>query len=125
MKNKFLFPVICLFLTGILLSCNIGNNTKVSLTESKTDLSFSAKFPERKTASVQEFINDQLEHKSTFNTYNSEVEGTITLNDQTTFKLTSKAGKLEINFNKAENNEGSVQRIKKLCEGVKEVLAKD
>ncbi|MFM9908299.1 MAG: hypothetical protein ACKVOW_03060 [Chitinophagaceae bacterium] len=125
MKNKFLPAVFSLFLTGSFLSCNVGNDTKVSLTESKTALTFSAYFPDRKTARVQEFINDQLEHKSIFNTYNSEVEGAITLNDQTTFYLKSKAGKLEINFNKEENNEASVQRIKKLCEGVKSVLTKD
>jgi hypothetical protein len=54
---------------------------------------------------------------------NSEIDATLTLQDQTTFYVRSYPGELELKLDKEKNSYEAYERVKKMCEGIKSVVA--
>jgi len=123
MKNKSIQVAF-----GLLLSCLIscsgpGNDTSISIKESENIYKMTAYFPENKTARVKSYINSFISQGDFFTPGNDPVDITADLKDNTKFHIKSKSGKLLIELKKSENSEASLERIKKMCEGIKKVLA--
>lgn len=117
---KYISRISGIFFISVLLACSDGDNLKISVTDSDDTYEFLAKFEDEKTKRIQDFINSQVA-PSSFS--GDHVDITTTLDDKTTFKLEERAGRVRIELDKEANSDASYQRIKKMCEGIKEVLA--
>jgi hypothetical protein len=54
---------------------------------------------------------------------NDYVDASTSLPDNTRFYISESPGRLKIRLNKTQNSTASYFRIKKMCEGVKQLLA--
>jgi hypothetical protein len=71
---------------------------------------------------VHQLLNDHLGEYHHINFRSNEVDEDITLRDNTRFHIYSKPGEIEIDFDKNENSEASCERLRELCEEIKEIL---
>jgi hypothetical protein len=123
MKNKSI-PVALAMLLSCLISCSgPGNDTSISINDSENLYKLTAYFPEDKTARVKRYINSCISEEEFFTPGNDPVDITADLKDNTRFHIKSKSGRLLIEIKKSENTRASLERIKKMCEGIKKVLA--
>lgn len=97
-----------------------GDNIRVSVKESTDEYKFSADFNEKQSKKVQQFMDDFLE-QNTFR--NAEIDADITLDDRTKFYIQLHPGEVKIKLNKSENSLESYKKIKKMGEGIKQILA--
>ena len=97
-------------------------NTNISYSEQDHYYSMKAWFDKNKTGKVERYMNDKIGDRSNMSFTNTRIDGQITLDDHTTFYLKKYSGFLEIKFNKEENSYESYQRIKAMCEGIKEAV---
>jgi hypothetical protein len=70
---------------------------------------------------VYQYINDSIEPNSLFTSEDDRVDMSMTLSDGTTFQIKAYNGELNLTFDKQSNSRRSYVRIRKLCEGVKDV----
>ena len=69
------------------------------------------------------FLNDHLLTNSKVSIHNGFVDDEVTLNDKTTFYINTNPGELNIRINKNENSEESCERVRQVCEELKQILA--
>ena len=128
MKKAFILIAAGLFFVNIFSSCfnYRDNDVSISIQEDEEQYRLSAHFEDRKTRAVQNYISrytaSTVNFKSRRNKY---VDATVTLDDNTRFYIKSKQGLLKIKLDKEENSTESCEKIKKMCEGVKELLAEN
>ena len=124
MKKRFFLFYVLLFVS--LTSCRWyhNRNTDISYSEWSHYYSMKAHFNKNKTRMVDAYMDERLGDKSNMSFINTRIDGQIALDDHTTFYIKKHAGFLEIKFDKAENNYESFQRVKAMCEGIKEVIGK-
>jgi len=123
MKNNTKRAVLAILL-GCLISCSgPKSDTSITIKESENIYSLVAYFPVEQTARIKRYINSCISESEFFTPGNDPVDITADLKDNTRFRIKSKNGKLLIELKKSENTEASLQRIKKMCEGIKQVLA--
>jgi len=67
-------------------------------------------------------MNDKIGRRNNVSFSDTRIDGRLTLDDRTTFFIKKFSGHVEIKLDKGENSPGSYERIKSLCEGIKEVL---
>ena len=79
-------------------------------------------FFENKMDDVEAYMNDRIGQRNNVSFSATHIDGRLTLNDKTTFLIKKFPGHIEIRLDKAENTSGSYQRVKSLCEGIKDVL---
>jgi hypothetical protein len=116
---KYISLISGLLFISVLLACSNGDNLKISVTDSDDTYEFLAKFEEKKTKRVQDFINSQVA-PSSFS--GDHVDITTTLDDKTKFKLEERAGRVRIELDKEANSDASYHRIQTMCEGIKKIL---
>ena len=123
MKNNSKRAVLAILL-GFLISCSgPKSDTSITIKESENIYSMVAYFPEDKTARIKQYINSCISENEFFTPGNDPVDVTADLKDNTRFHIKTKSGKLLIELKKSENTRSSLERIKKMCEGIKKVLA--
>ncbi|MEO5682177.1 MAG: hypothetical protein ABIQ88_06015 [Chitinophagaceae bacterium] len=123
MRKGLQFLAICIICVGCLSSCNRHNhNTSISVNESGGIYTFTASFPEDKTRKIQRVINKSISPGSLFKSANDRTDITTILQDKTTFYVKSSPGRIRIKINRSGNSPASYNRIKELCEEVKEGL---
>ncbi len=127
MKKAFILFAACWVLLGVFSSCYYYSNDDVaiSIKDSDDEYKLSARFDKNKTRAVQNFIEDYTENSGLFTSVNSEVEGAVTLDDNTKVYIKAKKGQLKIKLDKDENSQESYENIKDMCEGIKELLAEN
>jgi hypothetical protein len=116
------------FLLSVFSSCfrYHDNDVSISIKEDDEEYRLSARFDDSKTRAVQNYIKDCTSPNSIFNHGgHNEIDATLTLDDNTRFYIKSYEGRLKIKLNKEENSEESCERIKEMCEGVKQLLAEN
>ena len=111
---------LVIFALSSFLACSNGNDLTISVTDSDDEYEFYAKFDEQKTQRVQDFINTKIAPGSSIT--GDHVDITTTLDDKTQFKLEEYPGKVRIKLDKDENSTASYQRVKAICEGLKQVI---
>ena len=128
MKKIFILVAACVFLANIFSSCfnYHDNDVSVSIQEDEEEYKLSAHFEDRKTRAVQNFITEYTTSAINFKSSNNYyIDATVTLDDDTRFYIKSKEGLLKIKFDKEQNSEESYEKVKEMCEGVKELLAEN
>jgi hypothetical protein len=122
MKKKIFYV---LMFAG-LASCRWHDNgdIDISYSEGSHYYSMKAHFNKNKTRRVESYMDEMIGDRSNMSFVNSRIDGQITLDDHTTFYIKKYTGFLEIKFNKSENSYESYQRIRAMCQGIKEVIAK-
>ena len=83
-----------------------------------------AYFSNNKMREVEEYMDNKIGRTSNMSFANARIDGTLALDDHTTFYIKKSAGRLEIKLDKNKNSDHSYQEIKSMCEGIKKVLAK-
>lgn len=129
MKIRFLLVAGVLFSISVLSSCHWhrGNHeVSVSVNDEEDIYQFSARFDDNKTIAVERYIKQCTEDGHIFKYGgHGDMDATLILDDNTRVYIRSREGRLKIKFNKEENSEESYERIRDMCEGIKELLAKN
>ena len=121
MKKQIIvfYVLICFLLCG----CTYHQGT-TSLKLSETDhyYNMEAWFYENRTDDVEAYMDEKIGRANNVSFSASRIDGRLTLGDRTTFFIKKFPGHIEIKLDKGENSPGSYQKIKSLCEGIREVL---
>ena len=125
MKKSILFIATCIYLTALFSSCFSyqSNNVSVTINDDEDQYTLSATFQERKTRAVQNYINEYAGGATIIKS--GRADATVTLDDETAFYIRSKRGKLKIKFDKEENSAAAYEKVKAMCEGIKEIVAEN
>lgn len=98
------------------------NDISLKFSETETELSVSAKFPNEKTPDVQKYLTKELSDSKDLTFEDTNIDGEIGLNDGTFFYMKLAEGRLKIEMERKRNTSSAYKKMKKLCEGLKEVL---
>lgn len=94
-------------LSGCLFSFD-NSNTSITIQDSDDRYELSAHYNKQKTKRIQHYI-----------------DANIAPQDRAIFQIRTNPGKLQIRFDKKENDEDAYLRIKRLGEGIKATLSAD
>jgi hypothetical protein len=128
MKVRFLLVAGALFFMSVLSSCHRHHyhDVAVSINDDDDIYQLSARFDDRKTRVIEDYIEECTEAGNIFkNGDEDNRDVTLTLDDNSKIYIKSREGRLKIKFNKEENSEESFDRVRDMCEGIKEILARD
>ncbi|MDB5132740.1 MAG: hypothetical protein JWR02_2489 [Mucilaginibacter sp.] len=130
MKTSFYLTAFCLVSLSIFLLCaKMANNTgNISITVNDTDdnYKFTASFDPNATPRVLYYINKSVGPSGRgdyFDVTTSRIDITTRLNDHTEFYIKESPGELKVVLDKRKNSSSSYLRIKRMCEGIKNLLA--
>jgi len=126
MKASFFIAAFCL----VALSIFVGwikyqrSNGDISITVKNTDdyYTYNASFSEDLTGRVQDYINYSIKPNGLFKSTHDYFNVTTTLADKTNFYVKEQPGELKIELDKRKNSTASYLRIKKMCDGISNVL---
>ena len=132
MKTRFLFVAAALFLGTAFSSCwhdyyhYNHDNVSVSVQEDDEEYRLNAKYDEDKTMAVDNYIKSCTGSDGHYRYGgHGNFDATLTLDDNSRVYIKSREGRLKIKFNKEENSEEAYEKIKDMCEGIKEILAEN
>ena len=114
-----------MLLVWLTVSCfhyDDDHNINIHVSEDESIYKMSAHFARSKTRAVHEFMDEKLGHPNNVSFVNSEIDATLTLQDQTVFYVKSYPGELEIKLDKKKNSHVAYSRVKEMCEGIKDVV---
>ena len=104
-------------------SCRFGGGSQsVSIRNNDRGYNFQASYPEEKAAKVVAYIEKTLKDDRIFEHVNSKKDADILLGDGAKFHLTAYPGFVEIDFKKNNNSSSSYEKLKELCQGIKDTL---
>jgi len=120
MKNKILAASAWILLLSVCFACGNSGDLEVSVVDNDDTYAFFAKYDGKKTKDIRDFINGQIKPARVI----LDEEITVTLNDKTEFELKESDQKIRIRLDKVKNSAASYDRVKELCNGIKEVIMK-
>lgn len=128
MKTAAFFMTFCLVIIMVGFSYftrkTDSDNLKITVSESEEWYKITADYPEKKTSKVQRCLDEYLE-PSDMSFVNARIDGDIALENKVNFYINTSPGTLKIKLDKRKNSTASYRRMKKLSEGLKEVLAEN
>lgn len=109
-----------------LSSCVRNHDSGLSLTYTESDdyYSMNAEFSKSKTRAVERYMESKIGQTTKTPFTSARIDGTVALDDQTTFYMKKSPGTLKIKLDKDENSEEALEKIRSMCEGLKGVLSK-
>ena len=116
----FFYTLACI---TIYASCT-KHNIDISYREDHHYYSMKANFSNSKMREVEKYMDDRIGRTSNMSFVNARIDGTLALNDHTTFYIKKSTGRLEIKLNKDKNSDRSYREIKSMCQGLKTVIVK-
>ena len=123
--KKFV-PLIALLALACItfMSCRRHHDSDVSITYYDGDRSYSmnAQFSKRKIRQVERYMDRMLGDATEMSFVNTRINGRIALDDHTIFYIKKYPGQIKIKLNKYENSEDAYERIREMCEGIKDVI---
>lgn len=126
MKTSFFIAAFCLLALSIFVGWTKfernSDDTSINVSETDDSYTFKASFNENLTENVQDYINYSIRPNKLFSSVNDYFDVTTTLKDGTDFYVKESPGKLKVSINKHKNSTASYQRIKKMCDGVANIL---
>ncbi|WP_295667920.1 hypothetical protein [uncultured Mucilaginibacter sp.] len=129
MKTGVFFAVFSILALSIFLVWSkfedFNHNISISISEEKDTYEFSAHYDRSNTRKVQAYINESIKPNQMGSSENDYVDATTSLPDNTRFYIKESPGRLKIRLDKTQNSTASYFRIKKMCEGVKQLLAEN
>ena len=130
MKTRFLFVTVALFLGTVLSSCRHDyyhydrDNVSVTVQEDDEEYRMNAHYDEDKTMAVDNYINSCTGSDCRYNGHGN-FDATLVLDDNSRVYIRSREGRLKIKFNKEENSAETYEKIRNMCEGIKELIAQN
>ena len=121
MKKQTLLFYVLMFVGFTACRWHYHGNTDIKYKESGHYYSMTAYFNTNKTRKVENYMDYKIGHRSNMSFINTRIDGQIALDDHTTFYIKKYPGFLELKFDKERNSYESYQRIRAMCEGIKEV----
>lgn len=118
---------ILLYITSILLAsfsfgCKTkGGNLSLKTVDTNTAFKFTAKFDEAKTRQLNEYLDSALNNKLPLE---QNIDLLVNLNGEDIFNLKANSGWLEINLDKRNTSMAGYMKVKKLTEGIQEIMTK-
>jgi hypothetical protein len=126
MKTSFYLTAICLIALGtFLVWSKLHINTHdvgIAVHDDNDQYRFTAVFPDGNTYRVQQYINQSISPNSLAKSDNDYFDVTTTLTDRTEFYINESPGNLKIEIDKRKNSNASIYRIRKMCDGIKDML---
>jgi len=127
MKTGVFFTAFSILALSIFLVWSrfedFNHNISITVSEEKDTYEFSARYDRASTRRVEAYINDSIKPDQMGNSENDYVDANTSLPDNTRFYIKESPGRLKIRLDKTQNSTASYYRIKKMCEGVKQLLA--
>ena len=118
-KNIFILSLLMIVTcAGCIFDWN-SHDTNVKVTEDKNNYQFTASYNKHRSAEIQHYINTDI---APDNLSGDFIDVTTTLKDGTTFYIKEMAGLLKIKLDKQKNSEASYEKIKNMCNGIKNIL---
>lgn len=118
-KQKLVF---CFAASLCILSCHHGADTSITIRESRDQLSLSAIFPRDKTASVEDYLDREIGKENDFSFRGTDLDAHLTLDGQTRFYIKKDRGFVQIKLDKEQSSRDGYQKMKSVCEGIKDVI---
>ena len=129
MKRLLILPVFSVLALTVCFSCShFRHRHNISISQSESDdglYQVTAYFNESQTKKLQRYINECIKPNALFGSGNVAFDATTTLDDRTHFYIKFIPGELKIKIDKYQNSAESYDMIKKMGQGVKEVLKGD
>jgi len=127
MKTSVLFAAFSIVALGTFLFwakfTDYNHSISVSVVEDEDMYTFSARYDGAATSRVEGYINRNISPDQMGSSPNDYIDASTSLNDHTRFHIKESPGRLEIKLDKRENTKASYYRIRKMCEGVKQLLS--
>jgi len=128
MKASFFIAALCLLSLSVFVGwvryTHVENGLNISVKENNSYYRMEATFRENLTGDVQDYINDSIKPNGLFRSTNDYMNVSTTLADKTEFNVKESRGRLMIEIDKHKNTYSSYMRIKRMCQGVIELLKK-
>lgn len=132
MKIRFFWVAGALFLLSVVSSCHWHrhyHDVSIYINDDEDVYQLSARFDESKTVAIEKYLRQctkSIDGSFKYNGNNHDyINANLILDDDTRVFVKSHYGRLKIKFNKEENSEAAYERVKDMCEGIKELLAKN
>ena len=118
-------PAILSFVISVCLtivSCDLpGGSISIKHSEYDHYYEMTAKFNPDRTAAVERWLNKEMATGDVSFT-NTEIDGNITLDNNSTFYMKKSPGFLNIKLDKEKNSEAVYRQIRSVCEGIQDVV---
>ena len=121
MKN--IATLFCLLSLCIaIISCGFpGGSINIKHSEYSHYYEMTAEFNPDRTGAVERWLNKELA-TGDMSFANTEIDGDITLDNNSTFYMKKSPGFLHIKLDKEKNSAAIYQKIRSACEGIKDVV---
>jgi hypothetical protein len=117
----FFLVSLSLFIGWIKFAKN-SDDISISVADTDNTYTYTASFNEDVTGRVQGYINHCIKPNGLFRSTHDYFNVTTTLKDGTEFYVKESPGELKIEIDKRKNSYASFMRIKKMCDGISNVL---
>lgn len=127
MKKLFFTFLAGLFCACVCISCGYfddDHNTSFNYKDTDQYYSMKAHFNKNRTRDVEKYMDNTIGKSSNMSFLNTRVDGNIALADHTVFYIKKYPGRLEIKLDKNDNSYESYEKIKTMCQGLKQVVIK-
>lgn len=129
MKASFFIAALCLLSLGVFVGWVKYNHPyhglNISVNENSDHYRMEARFDEQLTGEVQDYINASIKPNGLFKSTHDYMNVSTTLSDKTEFEVKESPGRLMVEIDKHNNSYSSYLRIKKMCQGITELLKKN
>ena len=123
MKKHFISTVPGIIFLIVLSSCFDNHNISISISDDEKEYEMDASYRKNQTQKVTAYLNEHLLSSSVVLVKNKSMDEEIILDDNTTFYINSYPGELRIKIDKTENSQASCEKVKQVCEDLKDMLA--
>lgn len=123
MKKHFISTVPGIIFLIFLSSCFHNHNISISISDDEKEYEMDASYRKNQTHKVRAYLNEHLLSNSVVLVKNTSMDEEIILDDNSTFYINSYPGELRIKMDKTENSEASCEKVKQVCEDLKDILA--
>lgn len=123
MKKHFILTVPGIIFLIVLSSCFHNHNISISISDDDKEYEMEASYRKNQTHKVRAYLNEHLFSNSVVLVKNKSMDEEIILDDNTTFYINSYPGELRIKMDKTENSEASCEKVRQVCEDLKDMLA--
>jgi hypothetical protein len=126
MKTSFFIAAFCLLSLSIFIGWSKfqrnSDDLSISVSDTNDEYTYSASFNQDYTGRVQDYINHSVKPNGLFKSTHDYFDITTILDDKTDFYVKESPGRLKIKIDKHKNPYTSYMRIKKMCDGISNVL---
>jgi hypothetical protein len=128
MKTSFYLTAFCILSLSIFLVWTKfevinDHNISISVNENDDTYAFSAHYNSSNSGRIEHYINKCIIPDQLGVSENDYIDANTSLPDKTQFYIKESPGKLKIKLDKRKNSTASYLRIKRMCEGIKGLLA--